>query len=641
LRTASSGWNGCSGDEQNGKIQYIEGNVLLRAYPVAAVGIGVTLLARLALWPLFGGERPYITFLPAVIVAAWAGGRGSGLLATGLGALSAILIVVFTGGMSAARLVPLLLYVTVGVGFSLWLAGLREQKLRTAAAQAALSETEDRFKLAADAARLGVWSRDLRTEKVTWSMELAQIFGIEPEEFGGAEADFFRFVHPEDLPGIVSVIREATEQRRDYEIEFRFIRPDGAIRWMLARGKVYCDAGGTPVRLAGIGLDITDRKLSEEALRTSEERYRSLTAASTSLLFTTDESGLFVSDQKAWREFSGMNDASWTVALHPDDREAVAGEWQRSIASREPLEAEGRLWHEPTNQYRYCALRIVPVGRRENVREWIGAVIDIDERKRLSEKLLQADKLESLGVLAGGIAHDFNNLLVGIMGNASLLADTAQPGSRNEDLARTIVQASERAALLTQQMLAYAGRGQFVVRPLNISAEVREILPLIHAAVPKIVEVALDLEESLPPVQADAAQMQQVIANLVINAGEASVHPGGKVKISTSSRFLEEPQEVSYGTEMLGAGEYVLLRVDDNGHGIDEETRRRMFEPFFSTKFTGRGLGLAAVLGIVRAHRGAITVDSCPGEGSSFCVYFPAASTARPSEPPPAARAAP
>ena len=244
---------------------------------------------------------------------------------------------------------------------------------------------------------------------------------------------------------------------------------------------------------------------------------------------------------------------------------------------------------------------------------------DISERIRFEEQIRQTQKLESLGVLAGGLAHDFNNLLTGVMGNASLAVEDVGPDSPAVPRLAQIMDASERAALLVRQMLAYAGKGRFVVQRLDLSAQVAEILPLIRTSVSPSVQLDLHLVKDLPAVEADPAQMQQLIMNLVINAGEAV--PGhGTVTVTTSTRQSDSELQV-------------ILEVKDTGCGMDEETRARIFDPFFTTKFTGRGLGLAAVLGIIRSHNGSISVESAPGVGSVFTVVLPAIASAADSTP--------
>jgi PAS domain S-box-containing protein len=250
---------------------------------------------------------------------------------------------------------------------------------------------------------------------------------------------------------------------------------------------------------------------------------------------------------------------------------------------------------------------------------------DITERKRFSERLQQTQKLESLGVLAGGIAHDFNNLLTGIMGNASILLTDLSADSPSREGLQAVVTASERAAALTRQLLAYAGKGRFVIERLDLSDLVREITDLLKTSIPRTIELRLQLQDRPPSIEGDAAQIQQLIMNLVINAAEA-VEDGKNetVLIFTRMVWLDQAAIDQMVTPHgIAPGRYVLLEVRDPGCGMDDVTLSRIFDPFFTTKFTGRGLGLAAVLGIVRGHKGALQVESTPGKGSSFQVLFP------------------
>ncbi len=256
----------------------------------------------------------------------------------------------------------------------------------------------------------------------------------------------------------------------------------------------------------------------------------------------------------------------------------------------------------------------------------------LEERKRSDEKLLRTQKLEGLGVLAGGVAHDFNNLLTGIMGNASLAVDNLPRGCESlRSVLDDIVSASERASDLTRQLLAYAGKGRFVIAPLNLSALVRDISHLVQSTLPKNVELHLELSGNLPSIEADASQLQQVVMNLLINAAEsipASV--SGAVTARTGVReFDEKAARQSFTAGEVSPGRYVALDVHDTGAGMDEATKDLIFDPFFTTKFTGRGLGLAAVLGIVQGHKGALNVQSALGKGSTFTVLFPVAGEAR------------
>jgi signal transduction histidine kinase len=229
-------------------------------------------------------------------------------------------------------------------------------------------------------------------------------------------------------------------------------------------------------------------------------------------------------------------------------------------------------------------------------------------------------------VLAGGVAHDFNNLLVGVLFNARLVFDDLPPESPLRVPLADIEAAAERAATLTRQMLAYAGKGHFVIEQVDLGATVQEMANLMRAAIPKNVEIAVEIAPDLPPIKADAAQLTQVVMNLIINGAEAIGEKKGTIHLATSTvdATAEYLARFELGEE-LASGEYVVLDVSDAGSGMDEHTKARIFEPFFTTKFTGRGLGLAATHGIVRAHRGAISVDTRPGGGSSFRILLPVA----------------
>jgi PAS domain S-box-containing protein len=263
-----------------------------------------------------------------------------------------------------------------------------------------------------------------------------------------------------------------------------------------------------------------------------------------------------------------------------------------------------------------------------------GIIRDVSERKRVEAQLQHTQKLESLGVLAGGVAHDFNNLLTGILGNASLGFDATSAGSPLRPMLRNIIDASERAAHLTRQLLAYTGKGRFILEPIDVSTLVSEISTLIQTSIPKNVHLRLDLKDSLPLINGDIGQMQQVVMNLVINGAEAIAGgSAGTVVVTTSVQDVDELYiQTTLSPGELGPGRYVSLEVHDTGGGMDEQTISRIFDPFFTTKFTGRGLGLSAVMGIVRSHGGALKVYSTPGQGSTFKVLLPATDAAPASE---------
>jgi len=280
-----------------------------------------------------------------------------------------------------------------------------------------------------------------------------------------------------------------------------------------------------------------------------------------------------------------------------------------------------------TKDDREMAMEVIATVHSEGERQAIQLNMrDVSERRKFELELQETQKLEGLGLLAGGIAHDFNNLLTGILGNASLALSDTTPDQPIRLRLRQIVEAAERAAFLTRQMLAYAGRGRFVTANIDLGELVGEISGLLRTSIPRAVDLKLELAPDLPPIEADPAQLHQVVMNLVINGAEAiGENRVGTVTVRTSLREVS-PNEAAalFKSQAAAPGTYVLLEVTDTGAGMDDSTKAKIFDPFFTTKFTGRGLGLAAVQGIVRAHRGAIFVHSAPGRGTTFRIFLPA-----------------
>jgi len=291
----------------------------------------------------------------------------------------------------------------------------------------------------------------------------------------------------------------------------------------------------------------------------------------------------------------------------------------------------GQLWHgEFINKHKNGDLyeveqSISPMfDSSGNIIGFTSVQHDITAEKKEREKLEHIQRLESLGVLAGGIAHDFNNLLTAIMGNAALAKLKIDRLSPATPLLSNIEQASDRAAALCKQMLAYSGKGKFIVEPVNLTHMVREMMNLLEVSIDKNVVMRLDLSEQLLAIEADVAQMQQVIMNLVINASEAIDKHSGTLTIYTGVVDIDDAYiQTTYIDSELKAGRYVSLEVSDTGCGMDVETQKRLFDPFFTTKFTGRGLGMSAILGIIRGHHGGIKVYSELGKGTTFKILFP------------------
>jgi two-component system, cell cycle sensor histidine kinase and response regulator CckA len=397
--------------------------------------------------------------------------------------------------------------------------------------------------------------------------------------------------------------------------------------------------------------NINKRKQAEEELRKSEERLRLVSRATNDAVWDLD----VVTQRLWWNEnvetlFGyppgkvGGSLQWWEAQVHPEDVARV------SATLRSAIDTHRQTWHEEyrfrraDGSYAYVLDRgyLIHDEAGRPVR-MIGAMIDItqrrsaeEERRQLETRIQHAQKLESLGVLAGGIAHDFNNLLMGILGNVGLALMELPARAPTRPYVEKIESVALHAAELTNQMLAYSGKGRFIVQPLDLSRLVRETTHLLEMVISKKASLQFELAGGLPPVEADATQLRQVVMNLVTNASEAIGDRSGLITLRTGTAELGRAflSEAVLDAE-LPEGRYVFIEVSDTGAGMDELTQARIFDPFFTTKFTGRGLGLAAVLGIVRGHGGTIRLSSERGRGTTFTVLFPGAprAAAVPHEP--------
>jgi PAS domain S-box-containing protein len=392
--------------------------------------------------------------------------------------------------------------------------------------------------------------------------------------------------------------------------------------------------------------DITERKLAEESLRLSQQKLSTLIETLPDVVFLKDGEGRWQIVNKAGLELFGLTDLPWQgknvaqlMQLQPTSRElfhcCVESEelaWQ----SREPLHTEERVQLQD-GKWRNFEVIMVPLfadnGRRE------GIVIvgrDVTERKRaeeerrqLEQQLQQAQKLESLGVLAGGIAHDFNNILTVILGHCYLAKDDTGLKQPYSLYFQQIESAANRAADLCRQMLTYAGKRPVVQTRVNLWLLVDDVVKMLQSAIKKNVAIELDLNQRIPEIIGDAGQIQQIVMNLIINASEAIGDAKGTISIVLRNIEFEAGQlkTDTFGTP-IRPGKYSCLEVSDTGIGMNSETQKRIFEPFYTTKFAGRGLGMSAIRGIVTSHEGILELTSTEGVGTTFKVAFPVPGTA-------------
>ena len=533
---------------------------------------------------------------------------------------------------------------------------------------ARLRESEDRFRALVETTSDWIWEVDAAGTYRYCSAKVREILGYEPAEVVGKA--LFDFMPTEEAERVRGIFQHHVEAKLAISVlENRFLHQDGHVVVLETSGIPILDADGKLRGYRGIDRDISARKRSERSLRAQHELAVALSASfdlkdatqhmlqAASLLEGVDCGGAYIVDRKTGEidlvHYLGLSEPFIAANSHY----AADSQHAQIIRSGAPVfarydEIAPRL-DGVDEAEKLRAIAVIPIRYRNKA---VGALnlashtVDVfapsvqqdivaltaqmggaihrvvieEERKNLEEQVQHAQKLESLGVLAGGIAHDFNNLLMGILGNASLVLMDLPPESPARPGVLDIEQTAKRAAELVRQLLAYSGKGKFVVEPITLSALVAEMVHLLELTVSKNVSLTLELEQGALAIHADATQLRQVVVNLITNASDALDDESGVVCVRTGTmvcdrQFLSE----TYLDDDLPNGMYAYIEVSDTGCGMDRETQSKIFDPFFTTKFSGRGLGLAAVLGIVRSHCGAIKVYSEPGQGTTLKVLFP------------------
>jgi PAS domain S-box-containing protein len=497
--------------------------------------------------------------------------------------------------------------------------------------EASLRASRERFQSIAENAYDMIAELDEQGRVLFANEEIGRKMGIVPD--GEWRETPGQFLHPDDVELATTAFLEAC-RGGEPAIIYRVGRLEGPWHWIQARYHRFVNSDGE-VRIHAIARDISETRMAEHRLLESEERYRVLVETSP-LGILVLQHGRLVFTNPAGVAVCGARDAADLLGrrmeelLEPREAEQIAADLLRiergeklpdlrevrirglDGASREAVATGSYIEYQGAPAYQGL------------VRDVSGLRAAEREHKRLELQLQEARKLESLGMLAGGIAHDFNNLLAVILSNTRFARREAGSGELAEALSDAI-DAAEQASRLTQQLLAYAGRRSPDVRATDLSELVRRTSGLLGSAVAEQVELELDLAADLPSVRADVVQLEQVLMNLAINAGDALGEGPGRVAVRTGCQAVSAAEIAEWvGGGDLPPGEYVYLEVEDSGPGIDAATREHIFEPFFTTKRQGHGLGLAAALGLVRGHRGGIALATGPGEGTRFRVYLPA-----------------
>lgn len=519
-----------------------------------------------------------------------------------------------------------------------------------------LHRSEEHLRLALMAAHVGAWEWIVPTNEVYWSAGVEQIFGLEPNSFSGTFEAYLALIHPNDLEDVQSAIKQSLETGCRYAVQHRLVYPDGSLRWLACRGNVFQNELGHPTRMAGTVMDITKRIVAEQRLAEAHDELEQHVAERTADL---KQLTIELAQQKQMLETIMNNTPDRYYILDQNGRYLYAN--PSGLAAQKLTEEQviGRTWRDlnfPKRVGEKFDLELATVFRtgQKLVRQEqfstpdldrhveyilnpvhdetgkitavISAVRDISERKQAEAILQQAQKMESLGILAGGVAHDFNNLLVAMLGQTTLALAKLEADAPAKKHINKAVKAAKRAVDLTRQMLAYSGRGHFEIKPFDLTALIREYQELFIAAIPKNVNLELVLPDDALFIEADNGQIQQVLMNLILNAAEAIGAKLGFIQLFLYEElFTQETTSVQPFTgNILPPGPYICIKVRDNGAGMSSETLSKIFDPFFSTKFAGRGLGLASVLGIIRGHRGGIYVESESNVGTEFQIFLPA-----------------
>jgi two-component system cell cycle sensor histidine kinase/response regulator CckA len=485
---------------------------------------------------------------------------------------------------------------------------------------------------------LGWWQLELaktdpetiNENPLTWSDEIYRIFGHEPKAFPASNDAFFAAVPPDDHQAIKDAVQRALNETGDYQIEHRIIRPDGEIRLVEERAFVERSESGTPLRMVGTLIDITDRRRIEEAFRGGSGGSQILSQIvehSHDAIISAALDGVITTWNPAaerilgWRssEIIGRSAELFTPADRLDEMRqclefAAQGRRKETFESAR-LRRDGSIVE--------VAISGSPIYDATGAIVGISAIIrDITQEKRIAAQLQHAQRLESVGRLAGGVAHDFNNLLMAITGYAELIRmDLAEDAPQQEDI-RALLSSTERGARLTRQLLAFGRRQVLNPVTLDLNVVLHEMEGVLRPLAGGDVTLRIDACLESATVCADRAQLEQVIVNLVANARDAMAR-GGTLDIATT--IVEVNGAGRHGEATVEPGTYVRLAVSDTGIGMDADVQSRLFEPFFTTKprGTSTGMGLATTYGIVKQSGGFITVESAPDEGTTVRAFLP------------------
>jgi two-component system cell cycle sensor histidine kinase/response regulator CckA len=475
-------------------------------------------------------------------------------------------------------------------------------------------------------ANVGSWERRIKEDTLYWSDEMLRILGAAdgaPSDF----AAFLSYVHPKDREKIWEIYARVRLSVAPCEAEYRIIRPNGEARFVRSIVQGIRDDQGELIRITGTTRDLTEQVKARELLRESEEHLKNAARLAHVGYWQWDlQTNRVSGSDEMFRIFGKPTDYTpsyddFLQTVIAPDRERVAAWVRNCLGEKRGTEIEYQVaWPNGDLRTISCVAEL-QLGEDGLPARMFGACQDITDFRRAQQENLARQKLESIGTLASGIAHDFNNLLGGVVAQAELALSELAAGLHPEEELRAIRDGALRGSEIVRQLMVYAGKDSATVGLVNVSRIVEEMLQLLKISVSKHAVLETDLGQYLPAVRADAAQLRQIVLNLVTNASEAIGDRDGVIRVST--KWVDgRASEITKG---LAEGDYLQLEVSDTGCGMSQETEARVFDPFFTTKSSGHGLGLAVVQGIVRSLGGACHIASEPAKGTIFQVFLPCA----------------
>ena len=489
-----------------------------------------------------------------------------------------------------------------------------------------LHQSEYRLKYAEKIAKLGHWEMDIATGKSIWSDEFFRICGIAPQSIEPTADIGFQLIHPEDREKASEIIQSAIENQSEYDIEKRIVRPDNTIRTVQSKGVVITENGQTK-KLVGTFHDITDLKKAVKALKQSEEMYRLLADNISDVIWILDTENLkfrYVSPSVekllgyTTEEILNMDIKVLFTESSFKYFNSVASERRERFKQghKEVFKDQYKQIHKDGHIVEVEVHARYTMNPGNNNVEAIGVSRDISNRKRLENKLIQQHKIEAIGTLAGGIAHDFNNILGIISGNISYALSLMDQDNEIYEALIDVKEGNIQAHTLTKQLLTFAKGGAPVKQTEDINQLIQKSANFVTRG--SNVKCYFEFDEDLWAVDVDSGQISQTINNLVINANQA-MPKGGKILIRSENIEIKKTD-----TLPLPSGNYVKISIKDQGIGIAEKNIDNIFDPYFSTKQKGKGLGLATTYSIIKNHGGHIHVKSRVEQGTTFMIYLPA-----------------